>query len=154
VRGQQARPDVGHHRHVQVGQLGDGNRAGEAGDDEVRRVHLEDHCGVLADGCGVVLAPDAVGGAHLAQAGPGRGEQLGDPEAVADLDEFAAGDDDLPPSPREGRRHQRERRGTVVGQVCGAGAGDGGQQRLDRCPPTGPAVAGGEVELHVAGSGG
>ena len=103
---------------------------------------------------GVVLAPDPVRGAHLAQPGPGRGEQLGDPEAVADLDELAAGDDDLAPSPCEGRRHQRERRGAVVDQVRGAGPGDGGQQRVDRGPPAGTAVAGGEVELDVAGPGG
>src|SRR3712207_8006079 len=41
VRGEQARPDVDDHRNPETGQLRGPDRAGEPGDGEVRRVHLQ-----------------------------------------------------------------------------------------------------------------
>ena len=149
VRREQPRSDVGDDGHAEARQLVDPAGAGEAAHHEVRRVHLEHERGVLADGLGVVGAGDPVGGADLAQPGTGRLQQRGDAEAVADLDELAAGDHHLPPLRRR-ERDQRERRGAVVRHVRGRGGGHRGEQRADRARPARAALAGGEVQLHVA----
>ena len=149
VRREQPRPDVGDDGHAEAGQLVDPAGAGEAAHHEVRRVHLQHERGVLADGLGVVGPGDPVGGADLAQPGTGRLQERGDAEAVADLHELAAGDHHLP-TLRQRERDQRERRGAVVRHVRGRGGGHRGEQRADRARPARAALAGGEVQLHVA----
>ena len=68
-----------------------------------------------ADGGGVVVERGAVGGADLAQPRAAGFEDFGDAETAADLDQFAARDDDfLFRAPREMPQHQDERRGAVV----------------------------------------
>ncbi len=149
VRGEQARPDVGDDGHAEIGQLVDPAGAGEPAHHEVRRVHLEHERGVLADGRRVVGAGDPVRRADLAQPGPGRLQQRGDAEAVADLHQLAAGDDHLP-ALRQRQRDERERRGAVVRDVRGRSGGHGSQQRADRARAARAALAGGQVQLHVA----
>ena len=100
VRAEQPGADVGDQRDAGAGQRGgqlahlDG--AGEAADDEVRRVHLEHRAGVGPQRAAVVGEGDPVRRPDLAQPGAGGAEQVGDAEAVADLDQLAAGEDQLP----------------------------------------------------------
>lgn len=55
----------------------------------------EDEAGVGVDGGAVVIGAGAVGGTHFAERSAGAGHDVGDAEAVADLDEFAARDNDF-----------------------------------------------------------
>ncbi len=96
-----------------VARVADPHGGGEALDAEVARVHLEDAAGVRADGSGVVVQRGAVRRAHLAQPGAGRGDEVGQPEAVAYLDHLAAADDDLA---ARGQRRRGEDEGG--GPVC------------------------------------
>ena len=110
--------------------------AGEAGDHEVRGVDLEDERGVRADGVGVVGAASTRFVVPTSRSrAPVDGEQVGDAEAVADLDQLAAGDDDLAPGGQRGG-DEDERGGAVVDHVRGARGGDGARaarrRRLDR----------------------
>jgi hypothetical protein len=89
--------------------------------------------------------------ADLAQPGAGGCEQLRDAEAVADLDQFSAGQHQLPPLAERGR-HQREGRRTVVDDEGGLGGRDGGEQRRNRALTARTAASGGEVELDVGGA--
>jgi hypothetical protein len=99
VRGEQPGADVEHHRNAvafsQLGQLWDGDGGGEPLDTEVRRVHLEDERGPRSYRVGVIRDGRPVGRAHLAQPCTGGGQQVRQPEAVADLDELAPADHDL-----------------------------------------------------------
>ncbi len=105
---EQPAAEIGDHRHRQGGQLGHRHRAGEALDAEVAGMHLEHGRGVRADRCGVVGARDPVRGADLAQPGAAGRDEVGEPEAVADLDHLAAADDDLATRADRGRgEHQR-----------------------------------------------
>src|SRR5690606_40576199 len=61
----------------------------------------------------------------------GGDQQVRQAEAVADLDQLAAADDDLL-SCGEGGGGQDERRGVVVDHVDGSGGGHGGGQRGER----------------------
>ena len=63
---------------------------GEALDAEVARMHLEQAARAVGDGIAVVGQVGAVRGADLAQAHTRRLDQVGQAEAGADLDEFAA----------------------------------------------------------------
>ena len=80
-------------------------------------------------------------------------EQLGDAEAVADLDQLAAGQHELAALP-EGGRDQQQGGGAVVDDERGLGGRDGGQQRGDRGLPARAAPPGGEVQLDVGGAAG
>ena len=153
MRAQQARTDVDHQRGVQGGEFAHRDRRGEAADVVVRRMHLEDEAGVGADRVGVVAQMRAVGGADLADAGAGGRHQLGQPEAVADLDQFSAADDHLPAG-GERHRRQQQRGGVVVDDVHGLGGGDRGGQCGQRAPAAAGPAAGREVELDVGGAAG
>ena len=71
-----------------------------------------------------------IGGAHLAQDGAGAGHDVGNAECAADLDQLAARDRYLP-SQRQGIQDQQHRRGVVVDDGGGLGAGDLAQQAGD-----------------------
>src|SRR5262245_54764001 len=77
----------------------------EADDAEVRLVDPEEEGSVRTDRALVVGGERPVRRSDLDEAGPRPHEHLGDPEAVADLDQLAARDDDLP-SLRERRERQ------------------------------------------------
>ena len=113
----------------------DRHRGGEAGDGEVGGVHLEHERGRVVDRRGVVGEVHPVGRADLAQPGAHRLHQLGDAEAVADLDQLAAGDDHGVAPVVAARQHPRdegEGGGAVVDDVDPAGVGHGGGQRVQR----------------------
>ena len=156
VRGEQARPDVGDDRHAERRQLVDGDRRGEAGDDEVRRVHLEHEAGVRADGRRVVGA----GATRLVvptsrSRAPVGGEQVGDAEPVADLDQLAAAMTiSRPPASRASAVATRASAAAPLLTRCAAAAAGTAASSASTAPrPRGPR-AGGEVELDVAGPGG
>ena len=73
-------------------------RLREAHHPEIRLVHAKQDGGALADRTLVVLDPRAVRRADLDEAGSRAREHLGNPEAVADLDELAARDETSRPS--------------------------------------------------------
>ena len=151
VRDKQPGPDVEHHRGTQAGQLADGHGGGEALDAEVGRVHLEDERGPRPGRLGVVRERRPVSGAHLAQPGAGGGEQVGQPEAVADLDQLASADHDLArlaAGQRGGREDQRGR--VVVDHRDRLGGGYGPGQGVERARAAPGADPRGQVELHVA----
>ena len=145
--------DVGDHRDPEPGQVGDRYRRGEALDPEVRGVHLEHEGGALGHGRRVVLEMDPVGGAHLTEPGTHRLQEVGDPEAVADLDELATRDDDLP-ALGQGTRGQGHRSGAVVDHVHGPGVGHGLRQGCQRTGTAATAAAGDQIELDVGRTGG
>ena len=95
----------------------------------------------------VVGRPGPVRRPDLDEAGARACEHVGDPEAVADLDQLAARDDDLATLRERGEREQH-RGGVVVDDDRGLGAGQPAQQRrqvvLARA-----ARAGGEVVLEI-----
>ena len=91
-------------------------------------MHLEHAPGLGADGVGVVAQVGPVGRADLAQPRPGRGDEVGQAEAVADLDHLAARDHDLARG-GEGGRREDERGGAVVDRKCPSGVGHG----LEEC---------------------
>ena len=131
VRREQPRPDVGHHGHAQPDQVGDRHRRREPGDDEVRRVDLEDHAGVRTDGVGVVGAVHAVGGADLAQPCAGDSSRSGrrNPSPISTISPRAM---TISRPDGQRRRRQDQRRRPVVGDVHAARVGDGRGQRARR----------------------
>ena len=152
VGGEQPAAQVGHQRDpVLIGQgaqLGEGDRPGETFDAKVAGMHLEQAAGVRSDGARVVLQPSAVGGADLAQPSPGRRNEVGQPEAGADLDQLTPADDHLATGgERGGGQYQRGRAVVDHQRVLGVRAG-GEQCGASGVPPSGP-LAGGQVELHV-----
>ena len=85
----------------------------EAHDPEIRLVHAKQDGGSVADCTLVVLEPRAVRRADLDEAGSRAREHLGNPEAVADLDELAARDHDVAPF-RERGNGEEDGGGVVV----------------------------------------
>src|SRR3972149_6720386 len=69
----------------------------ETGDAEVGAVDLQKQGRAAGDGLFVVLEPRPVRPAHLDEDRPAFGHDVGDPERAADLHEFTAADQDLPP---------------------------------------------------------
>ncbi len=136
---QQAGADVGHHRYAERGELVDGDRGGEALHPEVRRVHLEHERGLVADHLAVVLQPHPVGRAHLAQPTTDRLDQLGDPEAVTDLDQLAACHHHLA-AERRRAGDEGERGRSVVDHVDRARVGHRRGQSGQRRGPSRPAT--------------
>jgi len=76
-------------------------------------MHLQHTAGVGSDRIGIVGQRGAVGGADLAESGTGRRDQVGQAEAVTDLDHLTAADDDLSPG-RERCRSEDQGRGAVA----------------------------------------
>ena len=108
----------------------------------------EDRAGVRAQRASVVVEPGAVRGSHLDEPGPGLGDDLRDPEAAPDLDELAAGDDDLASGTGERRGRQQGRGGAVVDRERRLRARELAQQAGDVVLARG-ARPGGQVELEV-----
>ena len=104
----------------------------EADRAEVRRVHAQDRAGVRVArrALRVVGQARAVGRPDLDEPRAGLGDDLGDAEAAADLDELAARDDDLAPG-GERRGGQQRRAGAVVDDERRLGARELAQQALD-----------------------
>ena len=102
----------------------------EADDAEVRLVHAEQERGLGPDRAVVVGRAGAVRRPHLDQARARAGEHVRDPEAVADLDQLPARDDDLAALGERGEGEQH-RGGVVVDDDRGLGAGEPPQQRCE-----------------------
>ena len=68
---------------------------GEARDAEIAGMHAHQQARAVVDGVAVIVDAGAIGGADFAQDGAGAGHDVGDAEAVADFDQFAARDDGL-----------------------------------------------------------
>ena len=148
VRREQAGPDIADHQHPEAGELADADRRREALDQVVGRVHLQDERRAGADRPLVVSEHGPVGGAHLADPGAGGLQQVRQPESVADLDQLAAADDDLPPGgQRRGRQGQRG--GVVVDHVHRPGRRDRPRESVERARAAAAALARRQVELHV-----
>jgi hypothetical protein len=124
---------------------------GEADDAEVRLVHAQHRSGVGRDGALVVLGPGAIRGADLPQPRPGAGQDLGDAEAVADLDQLAPRDEHLAALRERGEREEHGC-GVVVDDKRRLGAR---QALQDPCQVilARAAAAGVEVVLEVGVSG-
>ena len=95
----------------------------------------------------VVGSPGPVRRPDLDEPRAGVCEHVGNPEAVADLDQLAARDDDLVTF-RERSKREQHRRGVVVDDERRLGAGQAAQQR-SQVILAGAARAGGEVVLEV-----
>ena len=128
-------------------QLAQLDLAREAEHAVVGRVHAQDRARLGAERARVVGGARAVGRADLAQPRAGALHDLGDAEAVADLDELAARDHDLAPA-RERRQREHERGRAVVDADRRLGAGQLADERGDVILPR-AAPARGEVELEV-----
>ena len=102
----------------------------EADDAEVRLVHTQQQRRLRPDRAVVVGCARPVRRPHLDQARAGAGEHVRDPEAVADLDQLAARDDDLAALGERGESEQH-RGGVVVDDDRGLGAGQPPQQRCE-----------------------
>ena len=93
-------------------------------------MHAEQEGGSVADCALVVFEARAVRRADLDEAGPRAREHLGDAEAVADLDQLAARDDNVAPF-RERGNGEQDGGGVVVDDQRGLGAGECARQRRD-----------------------
>ncbi len=128
-------------------ELFDRGLLGEADDAEVRLVHPQQDRRLRPDRALVVGRARAVRRPDLAQPRARAREHVGDPEAVADLDQLAARDEHLAPLGQRGQGEQH-RRSVVVHDERGLGAGQPAQDRrhvvLTRAAP-----ALGQVVLQV-----
>src|SRR5699024_4067753 len=115
---------------------------------EVARVRLEDAARVRADRVEIVAHVGAVRRPDLAQSRAGRGDEVGQAEAVADLDHLPAGDDDLPAG-GEGRRREDEGGGSVVHGQGAARVGDRLEERREGADAPPAPRAGRQVQLDV-----
>ena len=100
----------------------------------------------VGDGGAVVVDVGAVGGADFAQDRAGAGHDVGDAEAVADLDQFAAGDDDFAAG---GQFVEREKDG---GGVVVDGDRRGAEEPFEQAGEVHvafAAAAGGEIVFQV-----
>ena len=103
---------------------------GEADDLVVARMDLEQQAGVLVDGLLVVLEVGLVRGADLAQLRAAPLHHVGHPEGAADLDQFAARNDDFL-APGDGVQAEQDRGRIVVHGRGGLDAGKAGQDAFD-----------------------
>jgi hypothetical protein len=148
VRRQQPGSDVHDDGRPERDQFGHADRRGEPGDDEVRRVHLEDEPGLGADRLRVVVQGGPVGGADLAQPRPAGGQQVRDAEAVADLDQLPPAHDDLA-ARGQGERTQQQGRGVVVHHVHRSRVGHGRGEQGERAAPTPGPRTSDEIEFDI-----
>ena len=112
---------------------------GEADDAEVGLVHAQDDGRLGADRPLVVRDPGAVRGPDLDEPRARAGEHVGNPEAVADLDQLAARDEHLAALGERGQGEQHGR-GVVVDDERRLGARDPAQQRRRDDPGASPAL--------------
>ncbi len=111
-------------------ELGEPGTLGEPHDAEVRLVHPQEERRIRADRALVVRGPGAIRRAYLDEAGTRAREDVRDAEAVPDLDQLPARDDDLP-ALRQGRERKQHRRGVVVDDERGLGARERAQERRE-----------------------
>jgi hypothetical protein len=130
-----------------VGKLGRRRLLGEADDAEVRLVDAQEEGGLGPDRVLVVVHAGAVRRPDLDQPGAGPGEDVRDPEAVADLDQLATRDQHLASVRECGEREQDGGR-VVVDHERRLGAGQPAQDRGDVVLPRAPCALG-EVVLEV-----
>ena len=131
----------------QVAQLGAG---GEARDTEIAGMDAQQQPRALVDGGAVIVQMRAVGRADLAQNRAGARHDIGNAEAVADLDQLAARDHHFA-ARRELVQGQKDGRGIVIHDDT-AGAEQPFEQRRRVDIPL-AAAALGEVVLEVAVAG-
>src|SRR5262245_60437651 len=131
---ERARAEVVHYGEVvlacELGKLGKPWSLREADDPEVGLVHPKEHSGLGPDRLLVVGHARSVRRSHLDQTSTRARENVRYPEPVADLDQLAPRDDDLPPF-RQGGERQQDRGGVVVDDECGLGAGEAPEQRAE-----------------------
>ena len=149
---ERARPSRGRRRAAgraaaRLGQLGEPRALGEADDAEVRLVHAQQNGRLRPDRVLVVGGARPVRRPHLDEPRARAREHVGDPEAVADLDQLAARDEHLAAL---GERSEREQhgRGVVVDDERGLGAGQPAEDRREVILPR-AALARREVVLEV-----
>ena len=128
-------------------ELGHGRLLREADHAEVRLVHAQQHGRLRADRTLVVGGARPVRRADLAQARARACEHVRYPEAVADLDQLAAGDEYLAALRERGQGEHHGRR-VVVDDECSLGARQPAQDCRDVVLPR-PARSGREVVLEV-----
>ena len=133
VRSQHAAALVDQEREaVAMGEVGESRGVDlfdEPLDPVVARVHLEHQGDARPDGALVVADPRAVRRADFDQARAARFEDLRNPERTADLDQFAAGQQDLAAG-RQAGECESQRGGVVVDDQGRLGAGEGAHQVL------------------------
>ncbi len=110
----------------------------EADDAEVRLVHAQEHRRLGPDRALVVGGARAVRRPDLDEARARAREHIRDAEAVADLDQLAARDDDLAALRERGEREQ-DGRGVVVDDERGFGTREPPQERPRGDPGASPA---------------
>ncbi len=112
----------------------------------------------VSDGSGVVGETGAVGGADLAEDGSGLAQNVRDAEAAANLDQFAAGDEDFAAFGQSVEGQEVGGRAVVhhdcrfVGEVCGASAafeGDYVENEPLDMEVAAAALAGFQIEFEV-----
>ena len=116
-------------------------------------MHLEDERRPRPGRRGVVRQRRPVRGAYLTKPGAGGDEQVGQPEAVADLDQLTPADHDLlgVRAPQRGGREDQGGR-VVVDHRDRLGGRNRPGQGVERTRAAAGADPGGQVELHVAGA--
>ena len=107
--------------------VGQSRLLGESDDAKVRLVDPQDRRSLRADRALVVGDPRAVRRPDLDEAGSRAREHIGDPEAVADLDQLPTRDDHLAPFGESGKR-EHHRCGVVVDDERCLGAGEPAEQ--------------------------
>ena len=152
--GEQAAADVRDDGDAERREIAHAWHPGEPFDAIVARVDLEHGAHPAAvtfgvdDGVLVVAQMRAIRHAYLDEPGPGRLQQLGQTEAVADLDEFAAADEDVRvPGDREAGEQQCRR--AVVDDQCAARVRHPLLERVERCAAALGARGSDGVELDV-----
>ena len=116
---QRAGAEVVDQRHVSTRQLRQLRQPGvgrEPDDPEVRLVHPQDRPRLARDRLAIVRDAGAVRGADLHQPRARLGEDVGDPEPVADLDQLTAADQHLAAARDRREAQQHGRRVVVHGQ--------------------------------------
>jgi hypothetical protein len=123
------------------------DRFREAADNIVAAMHFHQHRRALTDGLDIVLQMRAIRRADLAQLRARAAHDVGNAERPADLDEFAARNDDLLPERERGQRQQHSRR-IVVDHGGGLRTGQFADQVLDQIVAI-AAAATVQIELEV-----
>ena len=142
--GQGAAAEIVHQgalvRRGEPGELGERRLRGEADDAVVAGVDAQHRLGLLAPGALEVAQVGPVGGADLDEAGAALAQDVGDAEAVADLDELAAGDEHVAAARQRGEGEQH-RGGVVVDDQRVLGAGQRAEDVVDVVLPRGALAA-------------
>ena len=132
---------------IQAGEFVQSWLGGEAGDVKVAGMDAQQERGFGGDGVGVIGNCGFVGGADFDELNASGAHDVGDAEAIADFNEFAAADDDIPAF-GQGVEHEEDGGGVVIdgdGWRAGEPFEDGAAVTIALA-----AFAGGEVVFKVA----